>query len=112
MTFARNILSLHRVMIDGDMDLSNLKATYLSLVGGTRLVVLLLGGHFERPTLDSSHSAIDRLTRSNLEAFFQVLLRPHAYGRKQPFLEPWVLGFDIYSPITCSCSDYRYTTAW
>ena len=70
---------------DGDMDLSDLEATYLSLVSGTRLVVLLLGGHFERPTLDSSHLAIDRLTNSNLEAFFQVLLRLHTYGRIAAF---------------------------
>ena len=64
---------------------SDLKATYLSLVSGTRLLVLLLGGHFERPSLDWSHSAIDRLTRSNLEAFLQVLLRLHTYGRKAAF---------------------------
>ena len=91
MTFARSF-SLLRVYNDGDMDLLDLKAICLSLVSGTKLVVLLLGGHFERPTLDSSHLAIDRLTNSNLEAFFQVLLRLHAYGRKQPFLESWIPG--------------------
>ena len=46
--------------------------------------------NFERPTFDSSRSAVDRLT--NPEAFLQVLLRLHTYSRrKQPFLESWVL---------------------
>ena len=45
--------------------------------------------NFERPTFDSSRSAVDRLM--NPEPFLQALLRLHTYGRKQPFLESWVL---------------------
>ena len=45
--------------------------------------------NFERPTFDLSRSAVDRLT--NPEPFLQVLLRLHTYGRRQPFLESWVL---------------------
>ena len=45
--------------------------------------------NFERPTFEPSRSATDRLT--NPEAFLQALLRLDTYGRKQPFLESWVL---------------------
>ena len=46
--------------------------------------------NLERPTFDSSRSAVDRLTNS--QPFLQVLLRLHTYsGRKLPFLESWVL---------------------
>ena len=46
--------------------------------------------NLERPTFDSSRSAVDRLTNS--QPFLPVLLRLHTYsGRKLPFLESWVL---------------------
>jgi hypothetical protein len=61
---------------DGDMDLSDFEAIYLSLVGRARLRF----GHFERPNFD--YGAINRFKlKPFLQGFkLQVLLRLHTYG--------------------------------